>query len=103
MRDGLLSVDEPGDPIRPEWHSDEWRRACKRAGVEPVTLHAARHTSVSLMRDVRLPDHDVAEWHRHDGAVMRRPYSHAWGEGLRTAGTAFFDAIEAAGKGSEEV
>lgn len=92
VRDGYLGVDEIGEPIRPEWYSDEWQRLCKRAGVPAVTLHAARHTSVTLMRDLGIPDHLVAEWHGHDEVVMRRTYSHASESGLEDAGARLFGA-----------
>lgn len=92
VRDGYLGVDEIGEPIRPEWYSDEWRRLCQRAEVPVVTLHAARHTSVTLMRDLGIPDHLVAEWHGHDEVVMRRTYSHASESGLEDAGDRLFAA-----------
>lgn len=93
VRDGYLAVDEIGEPIRPEWYSDEWRRLCERAGVPVVTLHAARHTSVTLMRDLGVPDHLVAEWHGHDEVIMRRTYSHASESGLKDAGERLFGAL----------
>jgi hypothetical protein len=53
-----------------------------------MTLQAARHTSVTLMRGARVPDHVVAAWHGHDEVVMRRTYSHADAAGLAAAGAA---------------
>lgn len=91
-RDGFIAVDEIGEPLRPEWYSDEWRRLCARAGIPVVTLHAARHTSVTLMRDLGIPDHLVAEWHGHDEVIMRRTYSHASESGLKDAGDRLFEA-----------
>lgn len=93
VRDGFLAVDEIGEPIRPEWYSDEWRRLCQPAGIPVVTLHEARHTSVTLMRELGVPDQLVAEWHGHDEVVMRRTYSHASESGLKDAGDRLFDAI----------
>ena len=40
------------------------------------TLHAARHSTVTFMRNAGVPDHIVAAWHGHDEVVMRRTYSH---------------------------
>ena len=85
-RDGFIAVNEYGEPMTPEWYSDEWRRLCRDNGLPRYTLHELRHTSVSLMRDRRVPSHDVAEWHGHDEAVMRKTYSHSNPEGLKSAG-----------------
>ena len=41
------------------------------------TLHAARHSTVTFMRNAGVPDHIVAAWHGHDEVVMRQTYSHA--------------------------
>jgi integrase len=91
QRDGFVAVDEHGQPLRPERWSDMWAQLCQAAGVRPLTLHAARHTSVTAMRNRGVPDHDVARWHGHDEVVMRRTYSHADEDGLRAAGEALHD------------
>ena len=88
VRTGWLAIDEAGRPYRPEEWSDLWKDHCKAAGVRPVTLHAARHTSVTTLRDAGVPDHVVAAWHGHDESVMRRVYSHADHEGMATAAAA---------------
>jgi integrase len=56
--------------------------------VPDVTLHEARHSSVTAMRDAGVADHVVAAWHGHDEAVMRRTYSHAQPERMAEAGEA---------------
>jgi integrase len=68
--------------------ADLLRGPCKAAGVRPVTLHAARHSSVTAMRDAGVPDHVLAAWHGHDAYIMRKVYSHAQAEGLAAAGLA---------------
>jgi integrase len=88
VRTGYLAVDELGQPYRPERWSDMWTKLCAAAGVRPVTLHAARHSSVTAMRKAGVPDHMVAAWHGHDEVVMRRTYSHPDAEGLAAAGKA---------------
>ena len=88
VRTGWLAVDEIGEPYRPERWSDLWREHCAAAGVKLVTLHAARHTSVTEMRRRKIPDQDVAAWHGHDEVVMRRTYSHPDIKDLRAAGEA---------------
>jgi integrase len=94
-RTGWLAVDEAGRPYRPEEWTQLWAAHCKEADVSSVTLHAARHTSVTTMRDAGVPDHVVAAWHGHDEAVMRRVYSHADQEGMAAAA----QALEAAWSG----
>ena len=93
VRTGWLAVDEIGQPYRPERWSDLWREHCQAARVEPVTLHAARHTSVTAMRAAGVPDHVVAQWHGHDEVVMRRTYSHASQDALAAAGRALSDVL----------
>ena len=90
---GYLAIDELGEPMRPERWSDLWRRHCRAAGVPDVTLHAARHSSVTAMRDLRVPDHIVAAWHGHDEYVMRRTYTHAQPEHLSAAAAALSSAL----------
>ena len=92
VRTGYLVVDEVGRPIRPEAYSDEWDLLCSRAGIGHYTLHEARHTSVTRMRERGVPDMDVAAWHGHDEVTMRRTYSHPSEDGLRRAGETLFGA-----------
>jgi integrase len=93
VRTGYLAVDEAGVPLRPERWSDMWTRLCKAAGVPPVTLHAARHSSVTAMRAAGVPDDVVARWHGHDENVMRRTYSHPDAIRLASAGQALSDVF----------
>lgn len=88
-----LVVDALGHPIRPEAYSDHFKRLAKVAGVPPIRLHDARHTSVTMMRSLGVPDHVVARWHGHDEAVMRRTYTHAYDEELRAAAVALTRAL----------
>lgn len=95
VRSGYLAVDPIGEPMRPERWTDLWKEACAAAKVPAVTLHAARHSSVTAMRDAGVPDHIVAAFHGHDEYVMRSVYSHADAKGLSVAA----DALAAALKG----
>ena len=74
---GLVVLDEIGRPVRPERYSDLWRALLARAGLPAVTLHEARHSSVTAMRERGVADYIVAAWHGHDEVVMARTYSHA--------------------------
>lgn len=88
VRSGYIAVNEIGSPLRPERWSDLWRGHCAAAKVPVVTLHAARHSSVTAMRDAGVLDHVVAAWHGHDEYIMRKVYSHAQTDGLEAAGNA---------------
>lgn len=86
---GYICINEFGRPMRPEDWSDRWRELCgKTTGVrDDHTLHAARHSTVTFMRNAGVPDHIVAAWHGHDEVVMRQTYSHAHVDQLTKAGT----------------
>jgi integrase len=86
VRSGYVAVDAVGEPMRPERWTDLWKEHCETAGVATVTLHAARHSSVTAMREAGVPDHIVAAWHGHDEYVMRNVYSHADAKGMAAAG-----------------
>ena len=71
-----MAVDEGPRPLRPEAYSDAWSDLCEAAGVPRVTLHGARHGSVTRMRNAGVPGHLVAAFHGHTEAVMALTYSH---------------------------
>jgi site-specific recombinase XerD len=55
-----------------------------------VTLHAARHTSVTTMLASGAPLRTVAAWHGHDPVVAARTYDHVDQADLAAAGEALF-------------
>jgi integrase len=69
IRSGFLAVDENGTPLRPERWSDMGRTHCQTAGVPVVTLHSARHTSVT-------PRVSAMTWWWRGQTIMRAVYSH---------------------------
>lgn len=87
---GYIVVNEHGRPMRPESWTRRWRALCVATeGVrDEHTLHAARHSTVTLMRNAGVPDHIVAAWHGHDEVVMRQTYSHAHIDKLQSAASA---------------
>lgn len=87
---GYIVVNEHGRPMRPESWTRRWRALCVATeGVRNEhTLHAARHSTVTLMRNAGVPDHIVAAWHGHDEVVMRQTYSHAHVDKLMSAAQA---------------
>jgi integrase len=96
QRTSTLAVDSAGVPLRPERWSDMWAANCRAAGVEPVTLHAARHSSVTAMRAAGVSDDAVARWHGHDETTMRAVYSHPDGDALAAAGRKLSAALDGA-------
>jgi site-specific recombinase XerD len=87
--------------MRPEDWSERWQALCVATeGVrDNHTLHAARHSTVTFMRNAGVPDHIVAAWHGHDEVVIRQTYSHAHLEQLKDAGGALsFDTASTASK-----
>ena len=89
-KDGYVVVNEAGRPMRPESWSRRWRTLCRNTeGVgDGHVLHAARHSTVTFMRNAGVPDHVVAAWHGHDEVIMRRTYSHTHVEQLKSASSA---------------
>jgi integrase len=87
---GLILVNELGRPMRPEAWTRRWRALCLATkGVrDDHTLHAARHSTVTFMRNAGVPDHIVAAWHGHDEVIMRRTYSHVHATEMKSAGSA---------------
>jgi hypothetical protein len=53
--------------------------------VRKLTLHAARHSSVTAMRAQGIPDQTVAKWHGHEEVVKRQTYTHPSMDEVRAA------------------
>ena len=83
--EAFIAVTADLRPVAPEWYSEEWLLVCDRAGVPRVTLHSARHGSVTRMRDAGVPLHLVAAFHGHREEVSAAVYTHVEGEVLRAA------------------
>jgi len=84
----LLATYEDGTPITPRTYADWFKRLAKAAGLPPIPLKNARHTSVTRMRNQGIQDHIVAAWHGHDETVMRAVYTDAQIAQMRAAAEA---------------
>lgn len=85
----FIAVDEALQPIRPENYSAAWARLMLSAQCErPVSLHGARHGSVSRLLGQGVPVHTVAAWHGHDPSMTLSVYAHADDAALKAAGEA---------------
>jgi integrase len=90
---GWVVVDELGEPMHPEWYSDEFERVRKRAGAPRIVLHGARHTAISLMEKAQVPISIISKWAGHyDVKFTYSRYVHAGEEDLRE-GTAALAAL----------
>lgn len=65
-----------GKPIRPTDDSAAWIAACKRAGVPPVPLHAARHTTATLLYELGVPEQTRIAILGHSSATTTAGYTH---------------------------
>ncbi|MGQ4599584.1 tyrosine-type recombinase/integrase [Nocardia sp. R6R-6] len=86
----LLAVREDGEPIRPEWYTDEFQRQAKTAGLPVIRLHDTRHTAATILIDSGASIIAVAKWLGHDPAVLARVYAHVRPEILEATGATLF-------------
>jgi integrase len=73
-----------GEPVHPEWYSDEFGRLLKHAGLRRITLHDSRHTTLTLMEHAGVPISVISKWAGHyDSSFTQRTYVHASGDDLK--------------------
>ena len=73
-------------PYHPQVLSRCWRKACKKAGVREIKLHAARHTCATLMHLSGVPVVVIAAWIGHkDASLTMKLYTHSQGGALKAA------------------
>jgi len=87
---GYVIVDEFGRAPYPDFLTDQWKRACKRAGVPVINLHDERHTCATLMILNGVPIPVVSAWLGHATAsfTMAR-YVHNQPQALLDAATSY--------------
>ena len=81
----LVVVDEIGEPVRPEWYSDRFRRLAREAGVPVIRLHATRHTLGDMLGAAGVAPADGARILGHSTEVYLSTYSHATSAGVAAA------------------
>lgn len=74
----------------PGWLTQEWKRACKAAGAEGLTLHGIRHMHVSGLDDERVPMTVLQARAGHAQITTTAGYMHVLG----SADFAALDAVE---------
>ena len=78
---------EAGQPYSPGVLSRYWREAVETAGLRHIKLHAARHTSATLMHLQGVPVAVIAAWIGHkDASLTMRLYAHSQFAALQDAG-----------------
>ena len=82
---GYVVTDGLGQPVHPEWFSDEFHRLRERAGLPRIRLHDARHSVNSLMAAAGVAPHIRAAWCGHTQAVNETTYTHARPEDMAVA------------------
>lgn len=89
----LVFSREDGSPLRPNALTSAWIRLAKRAGLQGIRLHDARHTHASLMLRQGIHPKIVQERLGHSIiAITLDTYSHVT-PGLQEAAANKFDDI----------
>lgn len=91
---GLVVVDLAGVPVHPDAYSRRFKELCETSDVPyPGSIHNARHTLATLLKEARVPDHQAAALLGHDVATYRRFYlvtdDDGAAEAARVAGSLF--------------
>lgn len=77
-KDALLCSLDGVTPRDIRADSREWQRALKAAGLPPVRLHSARHSALTLLAKLKVPDHIRQAIAGHaSAAVTKQIYTHA--------------------------
>ena len=82
---GLVWATAEGTPLRANEDRTAWLELCKRAGVRPLTLHAARHTMVSLLLDEGVSPEVIRQIAGHSSILSTRNYMHVSLDQARSA------------------
>jgi integrase len=83
---GHVVANEIGEPLHPDTISDRWDALVKRAEVQRIRLHDARHTCGTLMHLEGVPVAVIAAWLGHASAdFTMRVYVHSQPDALAAA------------------
>lgn len=72
----MVWTDHNGNPINPRRDWEAWKQALKKAGLEHVALHAARHTTASLLLEAGVDMHIIQQILGHSVILTTRGYAH---------------------------
>jgi integrase len=68
---------ESGHPVAPRRDYTAWKAALDRAGLPDVPLHAARHTTATLLLEHGVDQHVIASIMGHSSVIATRGYLHS--------------------------
>lgn len=85
--EGLLLHRGDGHPVDPRDDSARWHAALERAGLPPVPLHSARHTTATLLHELGVPEQTRVQIMGHSSATTTRGYTHVADPLMRDAMT----------------
>jgi integrase len=71
---GYVVADELGQPVHPEWYSDEFARLYRKAGLPKIRLHDTRGTMNGMLEQAGVADSLRAAWLGHTVVVNRKNY-----------------------------
>lgn len=74
---GLVWTTPTGDAIDPRRDYEAWRAHLRAAGLPDVPLHAARHTTATLLMEAGVPDTVIQAILGHSDVVTTRGYQRA--------------------------
>jgi len=83
---------KPGTPMRAKLDELLWAEALKRADAPDVVLHAARHTTATLLLEAKVPEDVRMAIMGHNSAAVQRKYAHA-DLGVKRAGLSALDDL----------
>lgn len=91
-------LDAVGQPLRPEWLSDRFRKVAAAAGLPDIRLHEVRHSLATLMAaNPAVAASDAAALLGHDVATFHATYVRRTAEGAAraaaAAGAAFGESV----------
>src|SRR5574338_1633007 len=80
---GLLWVRDNGQPMTGAQDREEWYAALHRAGIPRVVVHSARHTTVTLLQELEVPEDERMQLVGQSSVAVHREYAHTKLDTLR--------------------
>jgi integrase len=71
---GYVAADELGEPLHPEFYSDEFARLCRESGLPKIRLHDTRGTMNGILERAGVAESLRAAWLGHTVAVNKTSY-----------------------------
>lgn len=84
-RHGLVWATDEGEPIDPGADLRAWKSAVRRAGLPPVVLHEARHSTASILLESGVDQSVIMALLGHSSIITTRGYSHVSSDLARAA------------------